>query len=367
MNDIQGPGFNLTDLGWSEFFQKQAEPLLGGGRDVGRVAEQHRTEYILFTRYGELRASIAGKIRLTATSSGDYPAVGDWVVIEPRPEESSARITAILPRRTRFSRGAPGTETAEQILAANVETAFWITTVTAEFNPRRVERYLAAVWESGARPAIILNKADLCGPEEIEKKVWELAAIAPPGVPVHVLSARMREGFGQIEPYFERGCTVVFLGMSGVGKSSIINVLNGADIQKIQEIRERDSRGRHTTATRELILLPGGGMVIDTPGIRELQIWDTGGALESFSDIEALSPECRFADCAHESEPGCAVRAAVEDGRIERTHYENYLKLKRELSRMESRKNIRSRIDEKRRLKIFGRLRKDMKKHTPGK
>ncbi len=353
----------IEDLGWNDFFQKQADSLLKHGREVGRVAEQHRTEFVLFTRHGELRAAIAGKIRLMASSRKDYPGVGDWVMIEPRPTESFARITAILPRRTKFSRKAPGQETEEQILAANIDTAFWITSVTAEFNPRRVERYLTAVWESGACPAIILNKADLGNTEDIDRHVRELAAVAP-GIPIHALSALRREGFGQLAPYLVRGSTVVFLGVSGVGKSSIVNVLLGKDTQRVEEIRESDSRGRHTTTTRQLILLPGGGMVIDTPGIRELQIWDTGGPLESFGDIETIAPACRFDDCAHVNEPGCAVKAAVEEGRIDRNHYENFLKLKRELSRLGTQKTVRSRIEEKRKLRQFGRIVKDFKKHS---
>jgi ribosome biogenesis GTPase len=191
----------------------------------------------------------------------------------------------------------------------------------------------------------------------------ELTAVAP-GIPIHVLSVLRREGFDQLAPYLDRGKTVVFLGVSGVGKSSIVNVLLGENTQRVEEIRESDSRGRHTTTARQLIILPGGGLVIDTPGIRELQIWDTGGSRESFGDIETIAPTCRFADCAHVAEPGCAVKAAVEEGRIDRSHYENFLKLNRELSRLETQKTVRSRIEEKRKIRQFGKMVKVFKKHS---
>ncbi|MFC1485612.1 ribosome small subunit-dependent GTPase A [Candidatus Latescibacterota bacterium] len=355
----------LADLGWNNFFQKHTEPLLTEGTDVGRVAEQHRTEYVLFSSQGELRAAVAGKIRLMAAGKGDFPVVGDWVVMEPRPGESFARITAILPRMTWFSRKAAGTETEEQVLAANIDTTFWVTSLNSEFNPRRVERYLAAVGESGAQPAVILNKADLGTPRDIERITRELVSIAP-RVPIHVLSAMRREGFETLAPYITRGRTVVFLGMSGVGKSSIVNVLAEKPIQEVTEIRKSDDRGRHTTAARQLLLLPGGGMVIDTPGIRELQLWgNTESFTVSFGDIESLAEDCRFADCRHETEPGCAVREAVEDGRLDLKHYGNYLKLRRELARLGSQKDVRSRIVEKRRQRQFGRMVKEMKKNSP--
>jgi len=355
---------NLADLGWNDFLQERVEPLLVGGAEVARVAEHHRTEYVLFSSQGELRATVAGKIRLTAEGKGDFPVVGDWVVIEPRPGESFARITEIVPRKTRFSRKTAGTETEEQVLAANIDTAFWVTSLNSEFNTRRMERYLAAVSESGARPAVILNKADLGTPQDIERMTGDFVSIAP-DVPFHVVSAMKKEGFEALAPYLARGSTVVFLGMSGVGKSSIVNVLSGKTVRKVTGIRESDDRGRHTTSTRQLIILPGGGMVIDTPGIRELQLWDSPGSFSgSFGDIESLAGECRFADCSHETEPGCAVKEAVEDGRLDRKHYENYLKLRREIARIESQKDVRSRIVEKRRQRQFGRLIKDMKKHS---
>jgi ribosome biogenesis GTPase / thiamine phosphate phosphatase len=362
---ISGYGYTmeLADLGWNDFFAEQAAPFLYEGAAVGRVAEQHRTEYLLFTEYGELRASVSGNIHFAAAGASDFPAVGDWVVIEPRPSESYARITAILPRRTRFSRKSAGEETTEQILAANIDTAFWVTSCTAEFKSRRIERYLAAVWESGAKPAIILNKSDLAHGDEIAAHLEELAEVAP-GVPIHVLSAHNNEGFGELLPYFSKGKTVVFLGMSGVGKSSIVNVLSGSEVRRVTEIREADSRGRHTTTTRELMFLPGGGMVIDTPGIRELQLWDSPGtALESFTDIEELVAFCRFADCRHEHEPGCAVIEAVSDGRIDEGHYNNYLKLRKELDHLESQRHVRGRIEEKRRQRQFGKILKDFTKH----
>jgi ribosome biogenesis GTPase len=354
----------LESIGWNDYFSEQAAPYLAEGRDVGRVAEQHRTEYVLFTRFGELRAAIAGKIRLTASSRADWPAVGDWVVIEPRPAESFARIVAILPRRSCFSRQAAGTETEEQILAANMDTAFWVTTPTAEFNPRRVERFLAAVYESGACPALILNKADLAPEPDLQKLAGDLQAAAP-GLPIHIVSALRQDGFESLAPYLQPGRTVVFLGVSGVGKSSIVNALLGADRLAIGEIRESDSRGRHTTTTRQLIILPNGGLVIDTPGIRELQIWDAESIAGSFADIEALAPLCRFADCLHETEPGCAVRHAVECGEIDDAHYRNYLKIRRELARLEGRKSVRSRIEEKRRLRQFGKIVKEFNKRSP--
>jgi ribosome biogenesis GTPase len=266
--------------------------------------------------------------------------VGDWVALSPRWDEGKATIHALLPRKTKFSRravlsgGMPetGGRTDEQVLAANVDTVFLVSGLDRDFNVRRIERYLAVAWDSGAAPVIILNKADLC--EKLAAKLQEVEAVAI-GVPIHPVSATENQGLETLQTYLGAGKTVVFLGSSGVGKSTIINCLLGSERQKVHAVREDDSRGRHTTAHRELIVLPEGGMVIDTPGLREIELWSNEEGLEKiFGDIEQLAASCRFRDCRHQGEPGCAIRQALDDGSLDAGRYDNYLKLQRELKHL---------------------------------
>jgi ribosome biogenesis GTPase len=279
--------------------------------------------------------------------------VGDWVAIAARPEEGAATIHAVLPRKSRFSRKAVGGRTEEQMLAANVDTVLLVSGLDDDFNVRRIERYLTLAWEGGANPVIVLNKADLC--EDIEGCLIKTESVAF-GVPVLVVSAVDRQGLEDLRRHVGPGITSAFLGSSGVGKSSLINALLGEERQLVQAVRDDDSRGRHTTTRRELILVPDAGVVIDSPGLRELQLWiDEDSLKRSFEDVEEFVTQCRFGDCRHQSEPGCAVRAAIEDGTLDAARYRSYQKLQRELRHVARKQDQKARLLEKEKWKKISR------------
>ena len=306
---------NLEVLGWNSFFAKNFNSYLQQGYTVGRVAIEQKNTYLLYTEFGEQRAEVTGKMRHQAGGRADFPGVGDWVVISPINGEERAIIHEILPRKSKFSRKTVGAITDEQIIGTNIDTVFLVSGLDGDFNVRRIERYLILVWESGANPVIILNKADLC--DRVEERRVEIEAIAP-GVQIIILSAIAQLGLEALTPYLSTGQTVALIGSSGVGKSTITNQLVGEDIQAVQSVRLGDSRGRHTTTHRELIILPSGGLLIDTPGMREIQIWAGNEGLQStFSDIETIANLCRFRDCQHEKEPGCAVQQAILEGTLD--------------------------------------------------
>jgi len=349
---------HLPDFGWSAFFEAHFQPYAESGYGVGRVALEQKHLYRVYTEGGDLLAEITGKMRYEAASRADLPAVGDWVVIRPRPEEGKATIHAVLPRKSKFTRKVAGQRTEEQIVGANIETVFLVTSLNQDYNPRRIERYLIVAWESGANPVIVLSKADLC--DEVEEKVAEIQAVAA-GAPIHVVSVVRQEGLEALAPYFQRGQTVALLGSSGVGKSTLINHLLGHERQRVQEVREDDDRGRHTTTHRELILLPGGGLVLDTPGMRELQLWDADDGLHhTFEEIEALAGRCYFSNCRHQSEPRCAVREALAEGTIDAARYHNYEKLQKELDHLARKQDIGAQIIEKKKWKKLSRLASQM-------
>ena len=352
---------NLSELGWDPFFDQHLTQIKKDDYAPARVAREDRQVYLAYSEYGELSARVSGRMRHSARSRADFPAVGDWVVVEPRPEEDKATIHAVLPRKTKFCRKVAWARTEEQVLAANVDTVFLVAGLDRDFNIRRMERYLTLALESGAQPVIVLNKADLC--PDVGSRVEDCESIAF-GVPVHAASALTSDGLEALRSYVGTGKTVALLGSSGVGKSTLINSFLGSDLLKVGEVREADSRGRHITTARQLVVIPDGGVIIDTPGMRELQLWADEKSLEgSFEDIEDLAAECRFSDCRHDVEPGCAVKAAIEAGSLDAGRLRSYLKLQRELKFLAVRKDQRARLDEKTRWKQIAKWSKQREKH----
>ena len=324
---------NLQAFGWNDRFAEGFHAIPLDGILPARVAVQQKHRYILYTSAGERPGEIAGRIHYQAQGTEDYPVVGDWVAVRERPGEAMVTIVAILPRLTCFSRKAIGVRTVEQVVAANIDTAFVVNSLDSGINPRRIERYLVLAAESGARAVVILNKADLV--ENAGDIARELVSVAR-GVPIIVMSATRDEGIDRILEFLPYGSTGAMLGPSGVGKSTIVNHLLGQDRLETGEVRATDHKGRHTTSHRELVVLPGGGMLIDTPGMRELQLWGGDeGVHEAFTDIDALAGACKFRDCKHEAEPGCAVRSALDDGRLDRARYASFLKLQLEIANRE--------------------------------
>ncbi|MGE0041088.1 MAG: ribosome small subunit-dependent GTPase A [Vicinamibacterales bacterium] len=341
--------FDLTALGWDAGWAEAFAPHAAAGLAPARVAIEFNHIYRLFAEVGEVRAEQAGRMRHRAAGRSELAAVGDWVAVRLAHEGRTGTIEAILPRRSRFSRKVAGELTEEQVVAANIDTVFIVMGLDHDYNPRRLDRYLLLSWESGATPVVLLSKADVCA--EVDARVAEVRAAAP-GVAVHATSVRTREGLDAVLGHLGPGRTGALLGSSGAGKSTLINAIVGAELLATQAVRESDSRGRHTTRHRQLILLPGHGLVIDTPGMRELQLWDVNEAVkEAFDDIEALAPGCHFTDCEHRAEPRCAVRAAVDAGTLDAGRLASYLKLQEELRAFEARRGERGRLDEKRRSK----------------
>jgi ribosome biogenesis GTPase len=339
---------SLEDYGWDDFFAQGFAPYASEGFEAGRVFLQHNRIYMLYTASGETVAETTGRLRFNARGADDLPAVGDWVAVR-RSAEGKAQIHEVLPRRSKFSRRAAGRETEEQIVAANVDTVFLVTGLDNDFNPRRIERYLIMALESGAEPVVVLNKSDLI--EDAEEKRTEIELVAP-GATVLTLSAKRGEGVEQLLPYISHGRTVALMGSSGVGKSTIVNRLLGSEVQRTQEVRLSDTRGRHTTTHRELFVLASGGLILDTPGMRELQLLvSEKGLRETFEDIEDVAAQCRFSDCRHEGEPDCAVREALETGALDPERYANYRKMQAEMRHAATLVDQRKAQEEKARVK----------------
>ncbi|MGH3011955.1 MAG: ribosome small subunit-dependent GTPase A [Gaiellaceae bacterium] len=344
--------FTTSALGWSPSREAEFEQFAAAGHAPARIAAQHRGAYVVYTEGGERPAEVAGRLRHAAAAAADLPAVGDWVAVEDGPAAAAATIHAVLGRSTVFSRKAAGEEAVEQVVAANVDVVFLVSAFGEDLNVRRIERYLASAWESGSEPVIVLNKSDLA--EDLAAAVVEVEAVAF-GVPVHVVSCLDGAGLDELEPYFSGNRTVALLGSSGVGKSSLLNRLLGWERQEVQALRG-DGKGRQTTTHRELVPLANGGFVLDTPGMRELGLWSAeAGVDETFSDLAELAAGCRFTDCAHASEPGCAVRAAIADGRFAEERLSSYRKLQRELLHLELKTDPRARAEARRRRRRFAR------------
>lgn len=352
---------NLKSLGWSDFFEKSMESITAQGFQVGRVIIEHRDCFTILTENGELTAEVAGRLLFTKNSSADLPKVGDWVALQIFDSGDNAIIHEVLPRRTKFSRQAAGKKVDEQVIATNIDVVFVVQGLDDNFNLRRLERTLIPVNESGAIPIIILNKSDLC--EDVEAKVKEAEEVAQ-GVKILVLSAKDSTGLTALKDCINGGETFAFVGSSGVGKSTLINKLLGEELLKTNEVREGDSMGRHTTSRRELIVLPEGGCLIDTPGMREIQLWQADEGLnETFSDIDELAEYCHFSDCTHTKEKKCAVLAAVESGDIPKSRHESYMKLQKELQFQESRKSTyEQRKKDKELGKLYKRIQNENKK-----
>jgi ribosome biogenesis GTPase / thiamine phosphate phosphatase len=342
----------MSALGWNPSREAEFEPYAAQALVPARVAARHRGGYVVYSAHGVRPAEVAGRLRHAAVTAAELPAVGDWVAVQDGEAAAAATIHAVLERSTAFSRKAAGDEAVEQVVAANVDIVLVVSAFGGDLNLRRLERYLAAAWESGARPVIVLNKSDLA--VELEPVVAEIEAVAF-GVPVHAVSALDGSGVSALAPYVGAGTTVALLGSSGVGKSSLLNRLLGQERQHVQAIRD-DGKGRHTTTHRELVPLPGGGLVLDTPGMRELGLWTVAaGVDETFADVADLAADCRFADCAHETEPGCAVRSAIAGGLLSEGRLESYRKLRREVERLELKTDPRARAEARRARRRFAR------------
>lgn len=342
----------LCALGWRESFAAAFAPYAADGLVPGRVVGQSGT-YRVATADGEIAAEPSGRLK---REPGGLPAVGDWVAIAPPPQGGPARLVAVLPRFSRFSRKTAGSRTAEQVVAANLDTVLLVSGLDGDWNPRRIERYLTAAWSSGATPVVVLNKVDhAVDSESLEVATAEVAL----GVAVHRVSARTGEGVDALAVYFPAGATVGLLGSSGVGKSTLVNRILGWDRQSTGDVREGDDRGRHTTTRRELFPTPWGGLILDTPGMRELQLWDAEDGLETtFADIEALAAGCRFADCGHREEPGCAVLRAAAAGELAAERLASYRKLGRELDHLRTKTDVFLREKEKQRVKAIHKAQK---------
>ena len=321
----------LSSLGWDDFFANPFQPYANDGLLPARVAREHRHAYELLSAHGELTAGCTGKLLHHAAARDALPAVGDWVAMQLRPGETHADIHAVLPRRTKFSRRAAGDNDVEQIVAANVDTVLLVTALDQNYNLRRIERYLAVAWESGAQPVVVLNKSDLHAAPDAARA--EVEAIAPGAAVVTLSAAHDIDPAAALAPWLVPGRTLALLGSSGVGKSTLINRLIGTNRQLTRAISDPDgAKGRHTTTRRELIVAPSGVLVIDTPGMRELQLWEVDAAAldATFADVAALAARCRFRDCTHRGEPDCAVQAALDNGSLEFGRWQSYQKLQRE-------------------------------------
>lgn len=361
------PRFTLDDLGWNDVFARHFEPYAAAGWKPARLIRDNKISYGALLDDGaggfdELEVILSGKVYHDAETDADLPAVGDWVALDVGKEGTDTVIRARLPRQTCFSRKAPGLSTEEQVIAANVDAVIVITDAETDFNVRRLERYFALIARSGAKAVVLINKTDLTSKEQNEEAAAAIRELNPQA-DVHLTSVLKRKGIKVVRDYLKRGKSVAFIGSSGVGKSAMVNLLLGEEWQWTDEVNEKTGRGRHTTTARELIVLDGGGILIDNPGIKEVQMWTDETTLrERFADIDQLALGCRFGDCKHGKDAGCAIRAAVEAGTLDPARYEGYLKLEEEIADLRKKRKKRQMTVErvfKRDHKIKARNRED--------
>lgn len=318
----------LSKYGWNEKLEQDFKKYYELGMSPGRVFLENKNVYKVYTEIGEIEGKVSGKFQYETVGKDEFPGVGDWVAVAVREEEKSGTIHEVLKRSSCFSRKTVGAITEAQVIASNFNYVFIVTSLNLNFNLRRIERYLTIALNSGGIPVIILSKADLC--ENVEEKIQEVRDIAF-GVEVYAISSLNGEGINDLLNLLQSGLTAAVVGSSGVGKSTLLNKLAGKNLMETSEIREEDSKGKHTTTKRQLFLLPSGGIIIDTPGTRELGLWDTKESFSDvFNDIEELSTQCKFRDCKHENEPGCNVKAALQSGILDEKRFESYKKLLRE-------------------------------------
>jgi ribosome biogenesis GTPase / thiamine phosphate phosphatase len=355
---------NLTDLGWENYIQAFPETTKLSPESVARVAVENKTGYTLFTTYGELTGVLPRAARYKTERASGFPKVGDWVRFEKLPNETKAVITELLPRKTKLSRVGIGHNLDEQIIAANIDKVFIVQGLDANFSLPRFERFLIMVRESGAQPVLVLNKTDLT--DDITSYIAQISTLAP-NVPIVSMSAATGAGLNGIKQYIHSGDTVVFVGVSGVGKSTIINALLQNNALATSSVRETDSRGRHTTTRKEMIILPSGGVLIDTPGIRELQLDANEEAIaNTFADITTLTTQCKFRDCDHEKSQGCAILKAVANGSIPEDRYKRFIKLKREQEHQEKKRDTLGERERKAKHKKIHRDLRKILKHKRG-
>lgn len=330
---------DLYTLGWNDYFKAHANGNTTNNLTPARVIQQHRERWVVQNTEGTFSARISGRFRHQADTADAYPAVGDWVLIHGETGADWVMIDTVLPRRSSFSRQAagPSNQAIEQVVAANVDIVFLVMGLDGNFNLRRLERYLTVAWDSGATPEIVLNKTDLC--HNLPERIDQVEQTAP-AVTIHAVSAVIGENVDSLHASISAGKTAAFLGSSGVGKSSLINSLLGEERQLVHEVSDEHNQGRHTTTTRELIVLPRGGVVVDTPGMRELQLWADESSLgKTFEDIETLAEHCRFGNCTHLHEPGCAVHEAIQSGQLDQSRFDSYQKQLREIEYQQRRQS----------------------------